>query len=345
MLWLLALNLAFAQGASYYLESPTVSARGELSTLLDIAEDAGWSARIIRRYELGEGWIYALVVEDFDDEGDARAAAAHLAELGGMGVAVYRREGRAGVRLSADWPAGDPEGEAVAGELPAADEILLRAVRALGGREGGGARLEEASAVRFQFEREVAVADGVIRARHDYARAGESLRLEIEILEGEAQSSLTVVSPEGAWLRTTEGVIDRDAGRAAELLAGFSPEQILSYPLRFAWLVERDPAHDALRTVARRSDLERPCLQLEDGEGLGVCVDVETWRPIEVSFSGEAGLVRYAFGDWREIDTGLVLPFELVTWRDGEVIERVKVRDLSLPAELEEGLFRVEAEG
>ncbi|MCB9793348.1 MAG: hypothetical protein H6741_11565 [Alphaproteobacteria bacterium] len=340
---LLLVSLAFAQETEFYLETPTVAARGELSALMDVAEEAGWSARVVRRYELGEGWTYALVVEDFDDAEAAQDAATRLAEIGGMGVAVYRREGRSGVRVSADWPEDQGPGGREPGALPPADEILLRAVRALGGREGGSARLAQSPAVRFNFEREVAGDAGPIRARHSYLRADKSLRLEIEILDGEGQSSLTVVGSEGAWVRTEAGVVARDPGRASELLEAFAPEQILNYPMRFASLVASDPAHDALRTVALREDLQRPCYQLEDGEGLGVCVDSSTWHPVEVSLDSGAGLVRYHYRDWREIDTGLVMPFEVEMQRDGAVIERVRVTEISLLGEVEAALFTAPA--
>ena len=72
------LGAAHAQEGSgvYYLESPTVGARADLADLLAVAEEEAWSARVVRRYELGEGWTYTMVVEDFDDAEAARAAAA-----------------------------------------------------------------------------------------------------------------------------------------------------------------------------------------------------------------------------------------------------------------------------
>ena len=54
---LLLVSLAFAQETEFYLETPTVAARGELSALMDVAEEAGWSARVVRRYELGDGQV------------------------------------------------------------------------------------------------------------------------------------------------------------------------------------------------------------------------------------------------------------------------------------------------
>ncbi|MCB9763145.1 MAG: hypothetical protein H6739_25435 [Alphaproteobacteria bacterium] len=330
-----------ASSEGFYLETPPASARGDLTALQQLAESKGWESRVVRRYELGEGWTWVVVVEGFEDESDARAAADLLADQGGRGVAVYRREGRTGVRLTAD---GGPDGPGAKDELPEATEVLAKAARAVGGLAGGEARLAESPALRFVYERELEVEGAPLVVRHELARDGERQRLQVEIVTGVGKPSLTVITESEAWLLADGVVTPRDRGRSVEVLSAMQPEQMLAYPLRFARLVEADPAHGLLRTVgAIEVDGER-CWALEHtgpeaGGTLSVVVSAEDWRPAEVSYTNDAGVVRYRYRDWRELDTGLVVPFEAIMERDGEQIEALRVRELAIEQHLPDALF------
>ena len=72
-------------------------------------------------------------------------------------------------------------------------------------------------------------------------------------------------------------------------------------------------------------------------------VDAETWHIASVGFTTDAGRVRYGFADWRELDTGLVAPFDVRLERDGEVLETMTIIELSLPPELPGRVFEAQA--
>ena len=64
----------------------------------------------------------------------------------------------------------------------------------------------------------------------------------------------------------------------------------------------------------------RLACQGADGEEiLSLDVNASTWQPLAVSLAGDAGEVTYSFDDWREIGTGLVLPFRTELSRGDQV--------------------------
>lgn len=343
---LLGLLLNTANAAdTYYLESPAVSTRSEVGALLRRAQAEGWKARVTRRYTHGAGWQYVLLVENFDGLEEAESAAGLLAGLGGTGIAVYRYEGRAAQRLNSSRPAGQANGDSppTADAAPDAAQILRRAVRAMGGSEGGIDRLEAASHLRFSFERTVMHDSGATRAEHSLWVHDQSLRLETQIVEGEGTDSVAVVHGDEAWLRSGDETLSRDPEQVRSLLSEFTPAILLAYPLHFSRLAEGDPLHAQLRLSEDQAidggGHKLVCTGTGGLDLLELTISADTWKPQQVRHSGDAGEVLYRFEDWREIGTGLVVPFNVELVRDGEILESLKITELFLPAKLDDDLF------
>ncbi|HJN73660.1 MAG TPA: hypothetical protein QGF58_06965 [Myxococcota bacterium] len=334
------LLIANALAGELYLESPALDTRAAAQVLRRQAEGQDLEARVVRRYSSGVGWEYVVVVEGLPDQQVAEEAAALWAEAGGEGVSIFRREGDEGVLVSTSSaeleldivdPAR-PEQDLLAAEL-----VLRHAVRALGGQQGGRAALDRAPAIRFSYVRVVASEDGRIEAHHELLRSPDGERLRIEGVDG-AVDSTTLVHPEGAWVVAGGEPVERDPERTREVLADFGPEELLAYPLEFAVLVESDPAYRLLRTAS--TDGEVYVLEYggpEVGGAMTVVLEAASWHVRSVSYSTDAGTVRYGFADWREIDTGLVLPFWMELHRDGVLVEGLVVEELSVLDALAEG--------
>lgn len=347
--------LAMLLAAEFYLESPPMTTRSEALGVQQLAVDEGLDARVVRRYAHGAGWEYVVVVEGIEDREAAEASAKAMAAKGGRGITVYRREGVEGVRVGGAEQATptvtegglDPTAPAVAAvedpTMPAAAEVLQRAVRAVGGREGGIVRVSAAPNLRFAYERKVVHEGQELRASHVLVRSPEGVRLDVVGAEN-VVTSTSVVGPGGAWVEVRGMTTDREQERVLEVLEGFGPEELLAYPLEFARLVETEPAYRLLRTTGSETVAGRVCWRLEYtgpevGGSMVLLVDAETWHVARVGFTTDAGHVSYGFVDWREVDTGLVAPFDVSLERDGVQVERLVVSELSLPSELSETLF------
>jgi hypothetical protein len=327
-----------------------MSTRGEALAVQREAEDLEVAARVVRRYTHGSGWEYLVLVEGIAGREQAEELAALLAESSGRALTIYEKEGRDARALS-ETPAGqgtgglgvDPALPAVADpQLPDAQAVLKGAVRALGGSEGGAERLAEADNLSFRYRRTVQ-GEVSLTAHHELLRSADTEMLEIRMVEGVGVDSRTLIVGDQAWLWTVDGRSAQDAERARGLVGDFGPEQLLGWPLEFARLVEADPGYALLRTEGRVLAEERPVLALEyDGPEAGgtlrVLVEEATSHPVRVSYTTDAGIVAYDFSDWRELDTGLVVPFHVVLLRDGLPVDTIDVLELALPETPDEAL-------
>lgn len=337
MLWLfLGLGLALADG--YYLEATPVDARAEAADLLEQARALGLEPRVIRRYRHGSGWEFVVVVEGFDARAGAENAARRLAEQSGQGIAVYRLEGGAAAAPAQDIAAA-PAPEA---SLPQADELLQRAARSLGGVQGGQARLEGAASLRVLYDRTVLTADATVRARHDWASQGDQQRVSIEVADGAPGVSSTVVhGPGGAWVQASGQVRDARPSDALEVLDTLSPMSRLAWPLQFAARLETAGPY----RVARQEEVGgRTCWVLvaitpTADQPTRLWLDLEDGRPARVDFATDGGRVELTLSDWREPDTGVVVPHVVEVRRDGRLVERIEVAELTLRTELPHTLF------
>jgi len=329
--------IAAALAGNPSLESSTLDTRAEALDMRALAEAEGLDARIVRRYVSGSGWEYTVIVDDLDPDA-AEVAASAWAEAAGEGITIFRRDGddTPAVELPAPTPAAEPHAAAGA-DLLEAQVVLQHAVRALGGREGGRASLDRAPALRFEYVREVRSDDVLISAHHELLRSADGQRLRITGQE-HAVDSTTLVHPEGAWVQVDGTATERDRDRAAEVVNDFGPEQLLAYPLDFVALVESEPGYRLLRTTSDAGGVY--VLEYggpEVGGAMRLEIEGQAWHPVAVRHASEAGEVRYVFADWREIDTGLVLPFEVELHRDGVLVDRLTVADIAVLKELEDG--------
>ncbi|MED5370410.1 MAG: hypothetical protein VX899_05320 [Myxococcota bacterium] len=356
MVTLLALALMASVALAdegYYLESPPLPTRAEALEIQQLAQESGINARVVRRYEHGSGWEYLVVAEGFTELDAAQQAAAQLAQDSGQGITVYEGDETGGRRLNAraqGWTGSSLDPGAVAVEtpqepLPTTQEILAHAVRALGGEGGGEARLADAEALTFRYERSLDTPAGRVQARHDLAWEAGDQRLRIQHIDGPGVDATMLVRGEEAWVYTEEsGVLERDPEKTREVLADFGPDAVLFWPLGFAQRVADDPAFDALRVEGLEEHEGRQVYRLETireatGESFQLLIDAERWTITQVSFRSDAGDVRYNFSDWRELDTGLVVPFEVILSRDGTEIEHIRLIELSLLDALPEQIW------
>ncbi len=338
----LALSASAAETA-FYLESPPLSTRAEALELQAAAQEEGINARVVRRYEHGSGWEYLVLAEGFADRAEAESAAGVLASQSGHGITVYEGEGSGGRRLNArgeGWTGTSIDPGAVATQaevvaLPSAEEVLARSVRALGGASGGAQRLQESPALEFHYRRELATPAGAIQATHHLAWEQGDLRLKIEHEQGPGVDASMLIQGEQAWVHTEDGLLERDATRSREVLEDFGPMAVLEWPLSFAQQVEIDPAYGDLRVEGLEEFRGQMVYRLEtirevSGESFSILIDAERYTVAQVGFRSDAGAVSYHFEDWRELDTGLVVPFFVQLTRDGQQIEKVVVQELSL---------------
>ena len=340
-LWLLV-QLALA--GEFYLEAPPVDARAEAVAIQDQAQVLGLDARVMRRYRHGSGWEFVVVVEGFDDRPGAEEAAQQLAEVSGQGIAVYRLEGSGAPRPDGGTPAPElpPEG------LPEANELLQRTARSLGGAQGGQARLESAGSLRFRYERTVITASSTLTAHHDWATRGGQARVTVDVQDGSVGADSTVAGgPQGYWMATTDGARDADPLRASQVLTDLSPMARLAWPLQFAGRLDDAGPYRVARQeqVAGRACWVVVAVAPTPDQPARLWLDAVDGRPARVDFASDGGRVELNMSDWREPDTGVVVPHVVEVRRDGRLVERIDVLELTLDAELPDALFVRPGEG
>ncbi len=355
-----------ARAAEYWAESGPVPTRAEATTLrnsLDLdalsrqLDDGDISARVVRRLIEGEGWRFVLRVDGLDDE-EASAVAAQAIAGTGVPAAAWMREGDTvsaldGVVTQADAAdAAAALSTATAGDLPTARQVLRRAVKAHGGSHDPLERVELATSLRFSYTRDAVLADGHLRARNLLQRLGEALRLDVEVVEGEGVDSTTILTADNrAWVVVASDAQPRDPTRSREVLARFGPESVLAIPLGFTRDVERAAAWQDLAVVAGAELAGGPAWKLAprdpaadtegaDSEGLvSACFDQVDGRLVQVQWRSRAGLMRFDFDDYRELDDDFVVPMSIAIWRDDVAIELVSIDELALEIPLEATLF------
>jgi len=343
VIWLAWLGLAF--GADFYLEAPPMGARPEAQAVLETAEVLGWDGRVLRRYRHGTGWEFVVVVEGFQDRALAEEAARALAEESGVGITVYRLEGREGVPLG---ETDDRQRVVPSAAMPEAEELLQRAARALGGPQGGLARLEAAPLVEVTYLREVTAEGGAVVAWHRWAGAADQRLLEIRPEGGGlGVASVSVLRPDGAWLRTGGTTSPADRERCVEVMEDLSPMARLAWPLQFAGRLEEAGPYRVARQelVQGRSTWVLVATSPTPERASRIWLDAATGRPLKVDFQTEGGRVELTLSDYREPDTGLVVPFRLEVRRDGLLIERLEITSVALSIEVPEGLFTLPQDG
>ena len=319
------------------LETTPLDTRAQAIDVRDAALDAGHDARLVREYLPGQGWQYTVRLDGFDGATQAEEAATTLAESTGVTLVVLGEV--------APVPVEPPAAAATVVEPghPKASVVLEQAVRAMGGRDGGAGTLAAAPGVRFVFERTVVHDGSELVAVHTFLRDPAASRLAID---GDApvQPSITQIDADGTWLSVAGERTAQDGERTREVLSAFEPEQLMAFPLGFGQLVDSDPAWAELETVDVVGEGTDRVFVLQagsDASGLEVRISEADWRVLEVLVRSDSGTSRHAFSDWRELDTGLVVPFAVEHTRDGQMVSRLQVRELALVDAHPEGSFQL----
>ncbi len=221
---------------------------------------------------------------------------------------------------------------------PAAPEIgvlIERISRALGGPEGGRGVLDGKAELEFAFRRTVrdAITTKEVTADHRYVVERAGRRLDIRMVDGEGTDSAVVVHGEEAWVVAGGKKHDADPALVLARLEEFSPGRIFSVPLALATEGRQILGDAELAVVGRIDDAgkSRFILVGQDEEGVETArleVDARTYRPVEVAFRSPSGEVVYRYADYREVEPGLVVPFEREFLRNGNRVSRTVVSRL-----------------
>lgn len=337
LLHFLLTGVALAGPDRVQIVSAPVPEREALELAGQVAEAHGWEGKVVRRVDAGEA-SYTLVIGGFPDQESAQRAAALMAEQASMGFSVAFK-GR-GPRSGDTAP--EPAAEEPAPAEFGASDALDRASEALGGPKAGLAALNAQPRLLFRYERTVR-ADGVtITSRQEWMQQGADLRLRTEVTEGPGVSSLTLVVGDQAWVVAGDRTEPRDVARTREVLSGWSPEQLLSYPLRFAELVATDPAWQTLRLLGEEDCEVGRCWVLEGDSAAGslrLVLDAKAGLPVELALGQGDTALRYSFSGWKRVDAGAMVPMEVQLSQGGQVLEVLRVLELSAPRALPADAF------
>jgi len=284
----------------------------------------GEGDRLVRRYHHGRGWEYLLVSDVFGSVDPAKLRGERWTQELGHGAAVYRK-GREG---SGSLISITPQ------LSPTAEVLTARLYRTLGGRAGGLQRLSGADSVHFIYERSVQEGGVNYAMRHAFQRHGSRVDMTIEPLGNVGVGSRLHFDGERAQVWTDEeAVLGPDAEGVMDLLSRLGPSGIFGFVLELPGLLKTGELYQGLEMRESLERAGRGCAVLTSSNakgGVQLVIDALDWWLLEASILGNMGLVTYRFGDWREIDTNLAVPFELELVRDGVVLEKIRVLELSL---------------
>lgn len=219
---------------------------------------------------------------------------------------------------------------AQAGDVPPLDALVGRISMSLGGKAGGAAVLEKATAFDLVFRRTIKDSHSrdEITADHRYVwlDRGTRRRLDIRVVDGEGKDSASVITADAAWLFVDAGVHPVDPQAATASLTEFDPLRLYSVP--FALAAEGRQILGAASLSAAEKDGDRFILIGRDEQGAETSrleVDARSYRPVVVQFESSSGRVEYRYGDYREVVDGLLVPFEREFWRNGTRVSRTEV--------------------
>lgn len=334
MIWiLLGAARALAASAGWWLEGPEVVERADAAALQASAERAGYHARVVKRFHLGEGWEFVTLVEGFADEAAATSAAKKLAKDTGIPLSVVHdptRPGGSRTPVPAPAPVAAPSDAA---------GIIAAARAAGGGPTGGVAALARAPAVHFVFEREFELDGKRTRVVHDYWRDSTARRLSVNT-NGAGTDSLSVATANAAWIKVNGHVEPRDIGVIIAQADTFAPETVLGVALDVdalfastdsASFVVLEGAESGVR-VGRGEDPTEPGLAFAD-------VDPATGHLLRVRYVTEGGPVMFEMSDWRVAAPGVLAPGNLTLLRADGRTETIRVQRLEVADSAPPGTF------
>ncbi|MES2640876.1 MAG: hypothetical protein V4850_15410 [Myxococcota bacterium] len=324
MIGWIGLFAAIARADEYYLEAAPVLDRAAATRVEQVAEAAGFDARVVRRFRLGKGWEFVVLVETFPGEAEAAAAAVRLERDLGAKVTAWRVDGN-----------DKPIAVVLAEPPPDASNVgasawIERARDAHGGATGGATAVGRAGAVHFTFSRTLALAGKQVAVRHDYWREGASRRLVVDTA-GAGQDSLSVATSSGAWIRAGGQVQSRDIGITIGMVDAFAPEAVLTVALEAARLLDGAEVASFRPLEGAESGLRFGGGGDESESGLSwVDIDPSTAQLLRVRYVSEAGPITFELSGWRKVAGGVLVPAEIRVERADGGRETLRVDALEL---------------
>jgi hypothetical protein len=364
----LALSSGQARAQEIYVETAGLARREDALVALQRAQDAGFTVQIVRHFRRGVGWEYVLRTDALPGQDAAEKLAEGIGKATALGATVFQRVGAEALPLAVapsvatTGPAtsvtpaepgtttfGEPETRESAniaalgqGDPVAGRELMSAVVRAHGSGVDGMGVLSKAQTLHFRFERRVWPDDGEpVRVWNDYWRDHDKVRMEVRVLEGKGKNSIALVNKDQAWLSVDGKVQQQDAAGIADSLQVFTPERILNRALQIGRMAPGSGTRllgtESLdgRTLAR--------LVVDDGRDDGVSetfgIDDVDHRVREISMKADIGEVLWRYRDYHELDDGLVVPFQIDIWREGELKEQISILDLTTASRADSDLF------
>lgn len=327
----MALFLAFlllaapAWAGDFYVEAGSFGSREEAATAAALARKAGLAPRVVKRFQLNQGFEFLLLIDDLPDAEAAKQAAAALQTATSEQALVFSTQ-----------PVATP---AAPEEALTAAQWVARATDAVGGPTGGADALARAAVVHFVYERNLRIEEKEVTVRQEYWRDGTNRRLEIQTY-GTGTDSVAVTTASSAWIRTGTTVTPRDIGVLVGTIDAFSPEAILTVALGASDLL-RGPEVQRFTLLEGGDGGLRLGTGGDEGEtGLAwIDVDPGTGYLQGVRFVTSGGPIQWDLRGWTEVAPGVVVPMEVHVRRADGRRETVRVKALEVSAKAPEGLF------
>ncbi len=322
---LLWMGMAWAE--EYLLEVGPVAERAEATEVASMAKAAGLPGRVVRRFRLGHGWEFIVVVEHIGSRQEAEKAAVRLGTDTRQPVTISV--------VGGEEVESSPEQSAPAG--PGAAGIVDAVTAAHGGEAGGASALARAEVVHFVFDRTIRLNGKDITFHHDYWREGGNRRLTVD---GPETDSVAIAGGSGAWLISGGKVHSRDVGVIINQVDAFAPEAVLAVAMD-VWHLLRSPEVATFRLLeGAESGTRLGSGSSEEEPGVSFFdVESESSRLARVRYVTDGGPVVYELKDYREISEGLVVPFRVEVERGDGRRELISVKVVETAGRPPSGAF------
>lgn len=322
---LLWMRMAWAE--EYLLEVGPVAERAEAAEVASVAKAAGLPGRVVRRFRLGHGWEFIVVVEHIGSRQEAEKAAVRLGTDTRQPVTISV--------VGGEEIESSPEQSAPTG--PGAAGVVDAVTAAHGGEAGGASALARAEVVHFVFDRTIRMNGKDVTFHHDYWREGGNRRLTVD---GPEVDSVAIAGGSGAWLNSGGKVHSRDVGVIINQVDAFAPEAVLAVAMD-VWHLLRSPEVATFRVLeGAESGTRLGSGSSEEEPGVSFFdVESESNRLARVRYVTDGGPVVYELKDYREVGEGLVVPFRVEVERGDGRRELISVKVVEIAGRPPSGAF------